>query len=293
MSAVLVNGFFVGLIYGLLGVGLVTLYRGSRVVHFAYGETGMVAAFVFADIRYGAGSSTLTVTDNGIWTGLPVAVLVGAVVCAATELLVIRPLRHAPRVRPAVGTLAVGSLLLVYASRRWGPNVRFAKPLVEGSGFELGGLQIRPQQILVLLVTAVLLLALWALNRFTAFGLRSRATAVDPYGAALVGVNVDATSLVTWAIDGGIAGLSAVLVAPLVTFNILFMSLLLLRSVAAALVGGLTSVVGAVVAGIGLGMAEAFVAFKSPVTGMADAFVAVLVLVLVLVRPQGLIRSAY
>ena len=74
MSAVLVNGFFVGLIYGLLGVGLVTLYRGSRVVHFAYGETGMVAAFVFADIRYGAGSSTLTVTDNGIWTGLPVAV---------------------------------------------------------------------------------------------------------------------------------------------------------------------------------------------------------------------------
>ena len=293
MSAVLVNGFFVGLIYGLIAVGLVTLYRGSRVIHFAYGETGMVAAFVFADIRYGTGASTIIMRDNGILKALPVAVVVGAVVCAATELLVIRPLRHAPRIRPAVGTLAVGALLFVYASRRWGPTVRFAKPLVEGSGVKLGGLRIQPQQLLVLGVTVVLLVALWAVNRFTSFGLRSRATAIDPYGAALVGVNVDATSLVTWAIAGGIAGLSAVLVAPLATFDIFFMSLLLVRSLAAALVGGLTSVVGAVIAGVGLGMAEAFVSYKSPVAGMADAFVAVLVLVLVLARPQGLIRSAY
>lgn len=293
MSAVLLNGFFVGLVYGLLGVGLITLYRGSRVIHFAYGETGMVAAFVFADLRFGAGSGNLAVDDHGILWAIPAAVLIGAVVCAATELLVIRPLRHAPRIRPAVGTLAVGALLLVFASRRWGMNARYVKPLVKGSGVEIGGLRVSPQQILVLVVTLVLLVALWALNRFTAFGLRSRATALDPYGAALVGVNVDTTSLVTWAIAGGIAGLSAVLVAPLVTFNVIFMSLLLVRSLAAALVGGLTSVVGAVVAGIGLGMAESFIAYKSPVTGISDALIAVVVLVLVLVRPQGLVRSAY
>lgn len=293
MSSVLVNGFFVGLIYGLIAVGLVTLYRGSRVIHFGYGETGMLAAFVFADIRYGPGASTLITQDNGIWTALPLAVVAGAAICAATEFFVIRPLRHAPRIRAAVGTLAVGSLLFVFANRRWGMTMRYSRPLLDGSGTSIGGLLIQPQQLLVLGVTIVLLGSLWIVNRFTAFGLRSRAIALDPYGAALTGVNVDSISMMTWAIAGGVAGLSAVLVAPLMTFDIFFMSLLMVRSLAAALVGGLTSTVGAVTAGIGLGMAESFISYASPVAGIADAFVAVLVLTIVLVRPQGLFPSRY
>ena len=69
MQAVIVNGVFVGLIYGLLGVGLVVVYRGSRVVNFAYGETGMLAAFVYADIRFG--HSALSSGDRGLTIALP------------------------------------------------------------------------------------------------------------------------------------------------------------------------------------------------------------------------------
>jgi branched-subunit amino acid ABC-type transport system permease component len=57
VTSVVVRGFFVGLVYGLLGIGFVIVYRGSRVVNFAYGETGMVAAMIFADVRFGAGTA--------------------------------------------------------------------------------------------------------------------------------------------------------------------------------------------------------------------------------------------
>lgn len=293
MNAVILNGAFVGLVYGLLGVGLVVIYRGSRIINFAYGETGMLAAFVFADLRYGTDPLAVTVQDKGIVVALPVAILVGAAIGAATERVVIRPLRDAPRLRPLVGTFAVGSLLLVFALRRWGAEVRFAKPLVEGTGVKVGGLLVQPEQLLILAVTLVILGGLWALYKFTPFGLRLRATALDPYAAGLVGVNVNTTSMATWALAGAVSGVSAVLVAPLVVFNVFFMTLLLLRGLAAALVGGLTSVWGAVIAGVGIGVAEGVVAFKSPVSGITDALIAVFVLALMLVRPTGLVRSAY
>jgi branched-chain amino acid transport system permease protein len=125
MSSVIVSGFFVGLIYGLLGVGFAIVYRGSRVVNFASGETGMVAAMIFADLRFGSGGATGGGTvDHGLLVALPAAVLVAALVGAGTELVIARPLRDAPRVQVLVGTLAVGALLFAFAVDHWGTDAR-------------------------------------------------------------------------------------------------------------------------------------------------------------------------
>jgi branched-subunit amino acid ABC-type transport system permease component len=293
MSTVLVNGFFVGVVYGLLAVGLVVIYRGSRVINFAYGETGMIAAFVYADLRFGSSAAGLGTSDAGLWLTVPAALLIGAAIGAATEVFVARPLRHAPPIRALVGTFAVAALLLTFAARRWGLSPRFTKPLVEGGGVRLAGLQVQPAQILIFIVGGLTVIGLWALYRFTSFGLRLRATALDSYAAGLVGVNVNRTSMATWALGGALSAASAILIAPLVAFNVVFMTLLSIRALAAALVGGLTSVGGAFVAGLLIGLAEAVIAFESPVTGITDAAVAVFVLVLVLIRPAGLVRSAY
>jgi branched-subunit amino acid ABC-type transport system permease component len=292
MNAVILNGFFVGLIYGLLGVGLVVVYRGSRVVNFAYGETGMLGAFVFADMRFGSKASVIA-RDHGLLVALPVGIVLSAALGAVTELLVVRPLRDAPRIRPLVGTFAVGSLFFVFAARRWGLNTRFSAPLVKGAGFHLLGLQVQPEQLLVLLVSALALAGLWALYRFSAFGLRLRATALDPYAAGLVGVDVNRTSMATWALAGALSGLSAILIAPLVAFNVAFMTTLSIRGLAAAVVGGLTNVGGAFAAGVLLGVTEAVIAFKSPLSGITDIAIAAFVVVLLVVRPSGLARSAY
>lgn len=292
MSTAVVSGFFVGLVYGLLAIGLVVVYRGSRVINFAHGETGMLAAFLFAEVRFGD-TSAIGAEDNGIWLAIVVALFAGAAIGAATELVVVRPLRAAPRIRPLVGTFAVGAVLFTFAIRRYGTNVRSAEPLIEGDGFRLLGLQIQPSQLLVLAVSIVILAGLWAMYRFSAFGLRLRAVALDPYAAGLVGVDVNWTSVATWALAGAIAAISAVLIAPLTTFTVTFIVTLFLRALAATLIGGLTSIFGAFSAGVLLGVAESVITLKSPISGITDVLIAGLVLALMVVRPIGLARVAY
>jgi len=291
MSAVVVNGIFVGLVYGLLAVGLVVVYRVSRIVNFAYGETGMLAAFVFFGMRLETG--VVGVTDHGIVLALPVAIALGAAIGAAMEWVIARPLRKNPVLNGMVGTIAASLLFITIGIDVWGPDVRPTKPLVEGAGFDVAGLTISPQQLLIGLCTAIILAGLSVMYRYTTFGLRLRATATDPYAAALSGINTNMTAMGTWALAGALSAVSAILIAPLVAMNVLFMTLLALRSFAAALIGGLTSLLGAFVAGIALGVFEGVVAFKSPVTGMTDVLVAVGILVLLFVRPGGIVRAAY
>jgi len=284
MSSVVVNGFFVGLIYGLLGVGVVLTYRGSRVINFAFGETGMIGAFVFLDLW--------TSSHLPLALALIIAVAVGAVIGGATDLFVVRPLRREPRLTVMVATYAVASLLLVYGGRKWGTNPVYFPPLVSGGGIHVAGVAVQPQQLLILGGSCALLALLWAIYHLTPFGLKLRAIAIDPYAAGLVGVNVGRTSLLTWALAGAVASITAILIAPLVSFSVFYIDQLLLRGLAAALIGGLFSIWGAFAAGISIGIVEALVQYKSPIAGIADVIVAALILAVVLIRPGGIVKSA-
>jgi branched-subunit amino acid ABC-type transport system permease component len=285
MTTVIVNGFFVGLVYGLLAAGLVVVYRGSRIINFAYGETGMIGAFVFAELWVDTGLPLLV--------ALVIGVVLSAALGAATEVALIRPLRGQPPLTAMVGTLAVAALLQTFASRRWGLYPRFLPPLLGGQGVKIGGVTVQPTQLVIVVVTVAVLVGLGALYKYSSFGLRLRATALDSMAAGLVGVDTNRTSVATWALAGGLAGLSGILIAPSVAFSVFFMTSLLLRSVAAALVGGLTSIGGAVTAGILLGVAEGVIGYKVPVNGIVEVALAGFVIGLLLVRPSGLVRSAY
>jgi branched-chain amino acid transport system permease protein len=291
MNTVIVNGLFVGLIYGLLAVGLVVTYRASRIINFAYGETGMLAAFVYLDVRVGPYRSLPH--DHGILLAIPLALLVGAAIGAAMEFLIARPLRANPTLNGMVATIAASLLILTFAIRRWSLQARPTQALVGGEGVRVAGLTISAEQILILICTVVVIGALGAVYRYTSLGLRLRATAIDPYAAALAGVNTNTTAMGTWALAGSLSALSAILLSPLVAVNVFFMTLLGLRAFAAALIGGLTSMWGAFLAGIGLGVLEGVVAYKSSIAGISDVVIAVGILVMLLVRPGGLVRAQY
>ena len=291
MSTVVVSGAFVGLVYGLLAVGLVVTYRSSRIINFAYGETGMLAAMVYFDIRLGTGSGVLT--DHGILVALPAALVLGAVIGAAMEFFIARPLRDNPTLNGMVATIAASLLFLTYAIHRWGIQSRPTKELISGDGVRLAGITIAPSQILILICTVVIIGGLGALYRYTTLGLRLRATALDPYAAALTGINTNMTAMGTWAIAGALSALSAILISPLVAMNVFFMTLLALRAFAAALVGGLTSMWGAFSAGLLLGVLEAVVKYKSSIAGITDVAIAGGILAMLLVRPGGLVRAHY
>src|SRR5256885_5644702 len=111
-SDVCSSDLFVGLVYGLLAVGLVVIYRGSRIINFAYGETGMIGAFVFSELWVDHHVPLLLAMVAGV--------ALSAALGAVTEVALIRPLRGQPPLNAMVGTLAVAALILSYASRRYG-----------------------------------------------------------------------------------------------------------------------------------------------------------------------------
>ena len=284
MIGVLTAGLFMGILYGMLTTSIVVVYRGSRVLNFAFAPIGMIGAFAFSEAW----------TTNGLPLGVALVIGVGtsALLGLAVERFVIRPLRGSTELASMLSTAAVGSVLLVFATRRWGSTPRAAPPLIDGPGVHFGSIFVQRQQLLLAGVTVVVLVLLTVLNSATPFGLRMRAVALDPYGAGLSGVNVSATSAVIWLLGGALAGLAGILVAPLVAFSVVFMSGLALRAIAAALIGGLGNVALAFVAAVGLGLAEAFIGYKSPVTGVVEATLAVLVIAVVLIRPSGLGRTS-
>lgn len=285
MLIVVTSGFFVGVVYGLLAMGLVLIYRGTRVINFAYGETGMLAAFFFYEL-WADHHLPLTLA-------LVVCIALAAAIGAAIDILLVRPLRNAPRLTATVATFAVGALFLNFAGRRWGLNPQFIQPILPGRAFGVGDLEVQWEQLLILGLAVAVTASLALVYKVTPLGLRLKASALDPYAAGLVGVNVDRTSTLVWAVASGMSGLAAILIASVTTFQITFMTQFVLRAVAAALVGGLTSIGGALGAGILLGVAEAVIAFKAPITGINEVLLAGLMITLLIFRPQGLIRSAY
>jgi branched-chain amino acid transport system permease protein len=280
-----VNGLIVGCIYGIIALGLVLVYKGSRVVNFAQGDFGMVGAFVLFSLY----------AEHHLPVGLAVAaaLAVAALLGAATEVLVVRHLVERSPVIAFVGTLGVSVFLQLVAEEVFDPGLRFFPPLVSGRPLRIGGLFVTRGQLLAVAVAVVVTLLTYLLYTHSPLGLRMRAVAQNPVGAALMGVNVRAVSTLTWAAGGLLSGVAAVLIAPLVTFQLLFMFFLLARALAAAIVGGLTSLVGGFAAGLLLGLAESAVTRYVSVQGGVEVGLLGLVLVALLLRPRGLFRSEY
>lgn len=297
MTPAIIDGLFQGMVYGILAVGLVVIYRGSRTINLSYGPTGMVAAFTFFELRQGfrlsGGNKALLYHHHSIWLPLVLAVGLGGVLGAATEVFVARPLRNQPRITVMIGTLAFGSLLLTFAIRRWGSNANQAEPLIHGTALTIGGYNVSWEQIVILIGATGVLVGLRLVERHTGLGAAVRASAVDPYAAGLTGINVNRISILTWTAAGVLSAGSAIVLAPTMTLSTGGTYDLLLRALVAAVVGGLTSVAGAFSAGLGLGLLESVITYKSTITGLTDLILAVVLIVVLFVRPAGLVQSRF
>jgi branched-chain amino acid transport system permease protein len=228
-----------------------------------------------------------------LWVALPAALATSALLGLITEVLVIRHLLARSPVIAFVATLGVGTLLILGAEDLFDPGLRFFPPLIEGDPVHIGGLFVTRQQFLAVAAAAVVALVSSVVYTRTPAGLRMRAVAQNPGGAALLGVNVPLVRTATWAAGGLLAGLAAVLIAPLVTFQVFFMFFLLARALAAAMLGGLTSLAGALGAGLFLGILESGLTRYVPVEGSVELALFVGVLALLLLRPRGLAGTEY
>jgi branched-chain amino acid transport system permease protein len=285
----LIDGVGNGMLYGAVALALVLIYRATGLVNFAQGEMAMFCTFV-----------TWKLTDHASGFALPIVVgIIGGVVFgflfgAALERVVIRPFEGADHLRQMIVTL--GLFLAINSLAAWiftATTQRLASPFPAGA-LRLGGVSISYQQLGVIAVLLVMALALRELFGRTRLGLAMRGASMNPESSRLLGVDVSRMLMVGWGLSAAIGALAGALVAPAVFVSPGMMQSLLLYGFAAAVLGGFGSAPGALVGGVVVGVAQAMVSGYVSAIGtqlqLTTAFV--LILVVLLVRPQGLFGRA-
>jgi branched-chain amino acid transport system permease protein len=284
MGEVLVLGALAGGIYALFAVATVLVYRGSGVLNFAQGEVGTLGLLL----------AVWLINDHGQpwFVGALAAVLLTTAIGVAFERFVVRRMGDAPRVSVAVAT--VGLLLFVLSSElvRVGASPKSIAGPFHGHGWSIAGVVVSPTQVVSLVVALAVGVALATLLRRTDFGLGVLAVAQDPSAARLVGVPVNRVSAFVWGTGAALTTVACLLVAPgLGAFAPGAFGRLFLFGLAAAIVGGLTSLPGAFVGGLVVGLVEAGagrIFADTSLPGVKTLAVFVLLLVTLLIRPHGL-----
>jgi branched-chain amino acid transport system permease protein len=285
-----------GALISAIALGVVLTYRGSGVVNFATGATAMFAAYVYTGLRMdgklflpplpnplapvegavhllgGPSDFRLPRWPTEISFGgpmtFPAALAVSLVFCVfmglALHFLVFRPLRNAPSLAKVVASVGVLLLLQAIVIRRFGTTAR-ATLLGHGTPKQVQlpfSVRMNSEQLLVVGIVIAFTVALWALFRFTRFGIATRAAAENEKGAMLLGFSPDFLAGTNWVLSTVISGLLGILVAGnQKSLDPLTITLLIIPALSAALVGGLTSFGLTVAAAFGLAMTQALIPF--------------------------------
>ncbi|WP_432177422.1 branched-chain amino acid ABC transporter permease [Streptomyces sp. NBC_00063] len=274
---ILVSGLASGAVYGLMGLGLVIIYRATDVVNFALGSLATVGLY-----------AALTLHEKGL--PLPVTAVVAIVVTAAVGLVareaVIRPLAQGELLSALVMTMGVSLIAESVISSIWDDQPRLFPSLVDGS-VSIGGSAIPTQSLLTIGVAAVAMALVAYLFGRTTIGSAMRAVAESADTAQVLGLGSQRIARIAWALGLGLAALAAFLYAPRAGLVPTVLSAPLFRAFAAIFLGGLTSMYGAVVGGLTVGVLDNLAAGYVS-AGYRDTFVFSFTILVLLIRPQGL-----
>jgi ABC-type branched-subunit amino acid transport system ATPase component/ABC-type branched-subunit amino acid transport system permease subunit len=242
-------GLGTGALYALASQGLIVIYRGSGVLNFALGATSIAGVYAWWELHYEEG-----------WAYAP-AFIVGIGVSAAlgvlTHVLIMRPLRRASSLVRVIATLGVLITLQAAAILRYGSNPKQVPSKLPTDRVTLwDDVVITVDRILLLLIACGLTFGLWALYRFTQFGLSTSAVAESERSAGALGISADRTALWNWALGSALATVAGILVVPIITLQITSMTDLVIAALAAALVAEFRSFPVALVAGLLIAIAE-------------------------------------
>lgn len=279
------QGMVVGLLSGLLAVGLVLIYRANRIINFAQGALGAFAATLAAQLYQVYRVPYVFAVLIGVAAALVASLLI--------EFFVIRRFSRAPRLILTVATIGVAQIFgfiellpnLINADvDREQFRTTFASPF--SFSFEFGHVRFTADHLIVLVVTPAVLLGLALFFRFTRYGVAARASAENSERARLLGIKVKRVSLVVWGIAGVLSALTAILRAPILGFQLgaLAGQGLLLRALAAAVIGRMESLPITIGAAIFLTMGEQAIFWSFGRSGPATGFLLTAIVVALLLQ---------
>ncbi|MET8513910.1 branched-chain amino acid ABC transporter permease/ATP-binding protein [Streptomyces sp. NPDC005077] len=274
-------GLGLGALYALTAHGIVLVYRGSGVLNFAHGAIGMAGAYVQWELA----------VNHGVpyWPAVACGVLGSTVLGVLTHLLVIRPLRRASSLARLVGTLAVFIVLTAVAVKRYGDSVQLVPAKLPSGLVEIAGATVSEDRIWLLGIAAVVTVALHALYKRTLFGLGTTAVAENQGTAASLGWSADLIAAANWGLGSALAGLTGILIVPVIGLSVTGLTTLLLSALAAALVGRFSSFPVTLAGGLVIGVVQSeLTRFGSDVTGLAASVPFLAIALMLVVRGRAL-----
>jgi len=292
----LLSGLALGGVYALVALGFSITQTTTKTLNFGQGEFLMAGALVAVSalaLVGGKGGAPLVPSDVTI-TRYALAILVVLGFLAALGVLMfltaVRPFVHSGGMSWIMSTIGFGILLQNSALMIWGPGTLVLPSPLGESVIRIGGAGIRAQELLVIAVSGIVVLALDHVLRRTRIGKAVRAVAANPDAAALMGIDVRAFVIGAFVLSSSLAGLAGVLVAPITTASA-FMGLgIALKAFSAAILGGLTSPRGCIAGGFILGCLEAGVGLWRDEWREISMFL--LIIVVLVLRPAGLFGRA-
>ncbi len=275
-----ISGIAQGCIYGLIALGFVLIYKATETVSFAQGDLMMLGAF--------CGFGLLTVLGWPFWLAVPATVALMAVFGFVSERIVIRPILGQPAF--AIVMLTIG---FAYVARGLvtmipgiGTETHTLPVPYKDAVWRVGELVLNTEQMVVIIATGALCGVLFALFRYTKIGIAMQASSQNQLAAYYMGIPVQRLNSLVWALAAAVAAVAGLLLAP-ITFVHANMGFIGLKAFPAAVVGGFGSLPGAIVGGLVIGIVEALSGFYLP-EGVKDVAAYVVVLVMLMVKPNGL-----
>lgn len=274
----LFSGITIGSVYALMAVSLVIVYKVSQLICFAQGEFFVCGALVM---------TTLVSKGIPIPFAFVLSIAIAMIVGALIQQVLIRPIQGSSVGALLVMTIAISLALRGLALILWGRESHVLPAFAKGEPLLIFGATLQLQVLWILGITAVVLLLIWLFFEKTALGLAMRACAENPLGASLVGINVQKVSLFAWAWGSGIGALAGIAVAPLLFMQYTSGVMPMVKGFVAMSIGGLSSIIGSVVAGFLLGIIESYtIGIIS--SKFSDTIVFIVLMVVLIFRPNGL-----
>ncbi|MCX8110227.1 MAG: branched-chain amino acid ABC transporter permease [Syntrophorhabdaceae bacterium] len=276
------SGITTGSIYALIAVSLVIVYKVSQLICFAQGEFFVFGALIMT-----------TLTQKGLPMPLAFTLAIFITVCigAIIQQALIRPIQGS-----SIGTLIVMTIAISIALRGlaliiWGRESYVLRPFTQEEPIHILGASLQLQVLWIVGITIFVLLMIWYFFEKTSLGIAMRACAENPLGARLMGINVLKAELFAWAWVAGIGALAGAVVAPLLFMQYTSGVMPMVKGFIAMSMGGLSSIVGSVMAGVLLGLVESYTIGLIS-SKFSDTIVFALLIIVLIFRPNGIFSKS-
>jgi branched-chain amino acid transport system permease protein len=295
LSQQLINGLALGSIYALIALGYTMVYGVLRFINFAHSDVLMLGAFS----AYFLAPQVARVFPAQSYAGALVIICLSAAVCALVgiliEFLAYRPLRKRPKLTVLITAIGV-SLFIEYTCQHpsvLGSETRRFPQLLPHENFQLAGLSVDSNDVVVLIVTAMLLAGLWFIVQRTRTGTAMRAVAFNDRAAALMGININHIISFTFGLGSALAAVAGIFYAMRAPGIDPLMGVQPgLRAFIAAVVGGIGNLPGAALGGLVLGLLETFAGGVPGISNYRDGIAFAILILILLFKPAGLLGKA-